>query len=171
MNKNGDLALADLGLSVKKSSGGVEGFSKPVCTLLYQSPEQLFQSQKFYDEKVDIWSLGCIFYELLTGEILFYAKSKDQLIDLMIQQFGTDELGEWEEGKQTEIFKKHAHRLKRNKSLWNSVRSKVHDKNALLLLDVLCRLDPRKRPTANTILNHPFFIEMEDESEDEKLIK
>ena len=153
---------------MKKPSGVVGGFSKPVCTLLYQSPEQLFQSQKLYDEKADIWSLGCIFYELLTGEILFYAKSKDQLIDLMVQQFGNEEFGEWEEGKLTEVYQQHAHRLKRNKSLWNSVSSKIAEKEALSLLDLLCRLDPQKRPNANVILNHPFFTEMDESSDNEK---
>lgn len=146
----------------------VGGFSKPVCTLLYQSPEQLFQSQKLYDEKADIWSLGCIFYELLTGKILFYAKSKDQLIDLMVQQFGREEFDEWEDGKTTEVLKERNHRVKGNKSLWNSIRLKVSDENALCLLDMLCRLNPLKRPNAHEILNHPFFNEGDDLSEDEK---
>ena len=35
----------------------------------YRPPENIMNS--FYNEKADIWSLGCIIYELLTGEYLF----------------------------------------------------------------------------------------------------
>ena len=35
----------------------------------YRPPENIMNS--FYNEKADIWSLGCIIYELLTSEYLF----------------------------------------------------------------------------------------------------
>ena len=38
-----------------------------VTTPLYKAPECFF-GKKFYDQKVDIWACGCIFYELLTSE-------------------------------------------------------------------------------------------------------
>ena len=34
---------------------------------------------KEYDFSADIWSLGCILYELVTGKIAFFAISKEEL--------------------------------------------------------------------------------------------
>lgn len=147
-----------MGLSAKRPNGISGGFSKPVCTLLYQSPEQLFRSSKGYNEKADIWGVGCIFYELLAGNPLFYAaKSQDQLIDLILQRFGEEEFGSWEEGKQTEVFKSHLHRLRKQKTIFQGLKSLVSDENALSLLDLMCSVNPDKRPTASECLKHLFL--------------
>jgi len=46
---------------------------KTVTTLLYRAPEQLFKPS-LVDEpvKMDVWSLGCILGELITGKPLYY---------------------------------------------------------------------------------------------------
>lgn len=48
------------------------------CTLAFSSPEQCLG--KPTDFKSDIWSLGCILYELITGKQLFSAESLPQLV-------------------------------------------------------------------------------------------
>ena len=160
VNRYGHLALADLGLSAQKPSGVSGGFFKPVCTLLYQSPEQLFRSSKGYNEKADIWGLGCVLYELLTGRIFFQAaKSQDQLVDIILQHYGAQEFEAWKEGHESEVFKKHAHRLKRTQTIFNGIRTRVKDTQALHLLESLCCLNPEKRPSASEVLAHPFFEE------------
>jgi NIMA (never in mitosis gene a)-related kinase len=58
---DGSLKLGDLGLGRFMSSQTIEAFSR-VGTPLYMSPEVLKGSG--YDWKSDIWSLGCIVYEL-----------------------------------------------------------------------------------------------------------
>lgn len=45
-----------------------------VSTRYYRAPEIMLTWRK-YDEKVDIWSAGCIFAELLLGEPLFPGKN------------------------------------------------------------------------------------------------
>ena len=42
-------------------------------TPLYMAPELV--KQDMYTEKVDVWSLGCIVYQLLTGITPFDAKN------------------------------------------------------------------------------------------------
>lgn len=46
-------------------------------TFFYMSPEQIRISDEI-DSRSDMYSLGCIFYELLTGEKLFEAANKDE---------------------------------------------------------------------------------------------
>ena len=60
---DGSLKLGDLGLGRFFSSQTYEAFSR-VGTPLYMSPEVL--SGNGYDWKSDVWSMGCIAYELAT---------------------------------------------------------------------------------------------------------
>lgn len=60
---DGSLKIGDLGLGREFSSKTVEAFSK-VGTPLYMSPEVIQGSG--YDWKSDIWSIGCVLYELAT---------------------------------------------------------------------------------------------------------
>lgn len=61
ISANGALKIGDLGLGRVFSSQTVEAYSK-VGTPLYMSPELL--RGEGYDMKSDIWSLGCIAYEM-----------------------------------------------------------------------------------------------------------
>ena len=63
ISADGDLKLGDLGLGWALSSQTFEAYSR-VGTPLYMSPEVLDGSG--YDTKSDVWSLGCIAYELCT---------------------------------------------------------------------------------------------------------
>lgn len=53
-------------------------------TPLYMSPE-LIQEMP-YDHTADLWSLGCILYELHTGAPPFYTKSIFQLVQLIVRE-------------------------------------------------------------------------------------
>ena len=50
-----------------------------VGTPLIMAPEILLGKQ--YDHTVDIWSLGCLFYKMLTGFNVFAGESKHGLIE------------------------------------------------------------------------------------------
>ncbi|KMT09209.1 hypothetical protein BVRB_6g133110 [Beta vulgaris subsp. vulgaris] len=70
------LKIADFGLSRFLNSGD---YAETVCgSPLYMAPEMLgFQR---YDYKVDMWSIGAIFFELLNGYPPFYGRTNVQLL-------------------------------------------------------------------------------------------
>ncbi|KAF9765028.1 putative cell division protein kinase [Nosema granulosis] len=81
VDKEGTLKIADFGLS-RSFEIQVPPYSSEVVTLWYRSPELLCGSTN-YSFYVDIWSLGCIMFEILTGEPLFPGEDKQQMLELI----------------------------------------------------------------------------------------
>lgn len=70
MAKLGDFGLAKpIGYPINRTH------TKEVQTLWYRAPELLLGHFK-YSPALDIFSLGCIFYEMLIGEALFKGNSE-----------------------------------------------------------------------------------------------
>ncbi|KAH8584957.1 kinase domain-containing [Cryptosporidium sp. chipmunk genotype I] len=74
--KTAIVKLGDFGLA-RYLSGRNQLATTHVGTPYYMSPEVLGKGE--YDEKSDIWSLGCCIYEILAGRPPFYARSYDEL--------------------------------------------------------------------------------------------
>jgi len=72
INDLSSLVLVDFGLSCTRDS---ETYFKVCGTPGYIAPEILNKMFYLPFEKIDVFSLGCIFYELLTEKFLFHAKS------------------------------------------------------------------------------------------------
>jgi len=53
-------------------------------TIFYMSPEQL-RADRDLDQRADIYSLGCIAYEMLTGEPPYYGRSLEDVISRIIR--------------------------------------------------------------------------------------
>ena len=82
---NSSIKISDFGLSIKlrdnelaKSLVGTPFNMDPLILKKYQSDEGENSSQG-YNEKVDIWSLGTICYQMLTGDTLFTGNNFDDL--------------------------------------------------------------------------------------------
>ena len=75
--KNLNVKLIDFGNSFfsSQSSAYFEDFD--LQSMYYKAPEILFGTK--FDEKIDMWSLGCVFVELFLGKCLFPATSKQRL--------------------------------------------------------------------------------------------
>jgi cyclin-dependent kinase len=72
------LKLADFGLA-RGFGVPVKNYTDEVVTLWYRPPDVLMGS-KTYSTSVDIWSIGCIFAEMVTKKPLFPGTSnEDQL--------------------------------------------------------------------------------------------
>jgi len=69
INREGLLKLADFGLA-RAFGIPVKNFTHEVVTLWYRAPDILLGS-KNYTTSVDIWSVGCIFAEIVNRQALF----------------------------------------------------------------------------------------------------
>ena len=71
INSRGMLCIADFGLA-RKYADPLKEYTNLVVTLWYRAPELLLGGKK-YGAEIDMWSLGCIFAEIITKEPLLPA--------------------------------------------------------------------------------------------------
>jgi cell division cycle 2-like protein len=74
----GELKLCDFGSATRKKPDGKPHQACPVGTLQYNAPE-LLDGNWYYGPAVDMWGLGCVMAELLSGERLFQAESEYEM--------------------------------------------------------------------------------------------
>ncbi|CAD8093051.1 unnamed protein product [Paramecium sonneborni] len=75
--------LIDFGL-VKRTVSDYSNQTIGVGSLFYQAPE-LIEKNNQYDQKVDIWALACVMYEVLTGESFFTNNSQQDFLTQLTQ--------------------------------------------------------------------------------------
>ena len=72
-----NLKLTDFGHSIIFEKGDV--FTKILGTVYYLAPEMFLR--QLYDERIDIWMLGIVYYEMLTGEPPFQGEAEKDIIN------------------------------------------------------------------------------------------
>ena len=77
IDQNGKVYIADFGIAITK--GDLEGLSESIGTLAYMSPEQLAGESQLIEARTDIYALGVILFELLTGPHPFPSKTSLEL--------------------------------------------------------------------------------------------
>uniref|UniRef100_A0A9J8BRM1 Protein kinase domain-containing protein n=2 Tax=Cyprinus carpio TaxID=7962 RepID=A0A9J8BRM1_CYPCA len=86
ISDRGELKLADFGLARAKSVP-TKTFSNEVVTLWYRPPDVLLGSTD-YSTSLDIWGVGCIFYEMITGRPLFPGSTVEDELHLIFRILG-----------------------------------------------------------------------------------
>lgn len=94
INSTNLVKIADFGLG-RIVGKRLQTMSKQIETLWYRAPELLLGTVH-YDLSVDMWSLGCIFYEVAEGLVLFHTESQIGQIFEIMKQCGTPKQSEWE---------------------------------------------------------------------------
>ena len=83
--------LMDGGTSIQLIDFGSSCFEnrtifKYIQSRFYRAPEVMFQMK--YGTQIDMWSLGCVIYELLFGKPLFNGKSEGEMMVLIAEVLG-----------------------------------------------------------------------------------
>ena len=87
MSAKGELKLADFGLA-RAQSVPSKTFSNEVVTLWYRPPDILLGSND-YTTTIDIWGVGCIFFEMISGKPLFPGATVDEEMHFIFRVLGT----------------------------------------------------------------------------------
>uniref|UniRef100_A0A8B9PB60 cyclin-dependent kinase n=1 Tax=Apteryx owenii TaxID=8824 RepID=A0A8B9PB60_APTOW len=93
INAEGAIKLADFGLA-RAFGVPVRTYTHEVVTLWYRAPEILLGC-KYYSTAVDIWSLGCIFAEMITRRALFPGDSEIDQLFRIFRTLGTPDEAMW----------------------------------------------------------------------------
>jgi len=79
ISSNGQLKLSDFGLATFAAAQNLTAAGKTMGTFRYMSPEQI--RGKNIGAKADLYSLGCVMYEVLTGKPPFDGTSAAEILD------------------------------------------------------------------------------------------
>ncbi|KAG5029153.1 hypothetical protein AAZX31_05G113800 [Glycine max] len=146
------LKLADFGLA-RAFGIPVRTFTHEVVTLWYRAPEILLGSRQ-YSTPVDIWSVGCIFAEMVNQRPLFPGDSEIDELFKIFRIMGTPNEDTWPGVTSLPDFKS-AFPKWQPKDLKNVVPNL--EPAGLDLLSSMLYLDPSKRITARSALEHEYF--------------
>lgn len=163
INENCDLKICDFGLA-RVTESQMTGY---VSTRYYRAPEIMLTWQK-YDEAVDIWSVGCIFAEMMEGKPLFPGKDYVHQFFIITELLGTppDDVVQTIGSESTLKFVKSLPHRDRTPFSERFKESAVIDPVAIDLLEKMLVFDPRQRVTADEALAHPYLAEYHDEADE-----
>lgn len=159
LNNKGGIKIGDFGLARFFSKVVKKRYTNQVATIYYRAPE-LFLGEENYSTEIDIWSLGCIFLELLTGDIVFRAhKEKPKINDIFLsicKICGTPDEISWPDISSmkyySQLMPKEKYENKLNKQNFPNI-----DEVTLDLVKKMLTLNPKKRITIEEIKKHPYL--------------
>ncbi|KAI8914423.1 kinase-like domain-containing protein [Gorgonomyces haynaldii] len=156
INGDGELRICDFGLARVKESL-MTGY---VATRYYRAPEIMLTWQR-YGNAVDIWSVGCILGEMMTGKPVFPGRDHVEQFSMFSSLLGSPP------AKVVESISS-ANTLQFVQSLHLQDHASIRDKFKEFnqdATDLLCQMlnwDPQGRITAKQALDHPYLAEFHD---------
>ena len=157
-NANCKLKICDFGLArvAFNDTPTTIFWTDYVATRWYRAPELCGAFFSKYTPAIDIWSIGCIFAEVLTGKPLFPGKSVVHQLDLMTDLLGTPSLDAISKVRNDKA-RKYLTEMRKKHPVPFAQKFPNADPLALRLLERLLAFDPMDRPTAEEALADPYF--------------
>ncbi|KAI9154092.1 hypothetical protein LWI28_020791 [Acer negundo] len=147
----GLLKIADLGLG-RAFTVPLKSYTHEIVTLWYRAPEVLLGSTH-YSPAVDIWSVGCIFAEMVRRQALFPGDSEFQQLLHIFRLLGTPTEKEWP--GVTSLRDWHVYPLWEPQNLARAVPSLGPE--GVDLLSSMLKYNPADRISAKAAMDHPYF--------------
>lgn len=156
VNEDCELRILDFGLA-RMSDEEMTGY---VATRWYRAPE-IMLNWMHYSDKVDMWSVGCIMAELLTGQVLFPGMDNiDQLTKILTVtgKPGLDFLTKIESESARVYVQSMEDFPRKNFEQFFMGANPA----AINILEKMLDLDQDNRPSAAQALAHPYFAQFHD---------
>ena len=153
---NDNVKLADLGSC--KGIYNKPPFTEYISTRWYRAPECLL-TDGYYNYKMDIWGLGCVYFELLTFTPLFPGDNEIDEVNKINKILGSPD---------DTLFEKLIQKSQRRNELNFEYQRGIGIQKFLShvspdcvdLINKMIEYDPEKRLTAQKCLNHIYFKDL-----------
>ena len=146
-----ELKIADLGLG-RAFSIPLKSYTHEIVTLWYRAPEILLGSA-LYSTPVDMWSIGCIFAELVRKTPMFPGESEVQQLLHIFKVLGTPDESVWPGVSKLKDWHEFPQWKPQNlKTFFPTLEPEGLD-----LLQRCLVYDPKERISAKEAMAHPFF--------------
>ncbi|KAL5125789.1 Mitogen-activated protein kinase 20 [Glycine soja] len=157
-NANCKLKICDFGLArvAFNDTPTTVFWTDYVATRWYRAPELCGSFYSRYTPAIDIWSIGCIFAEVLIGKPLFPGKNVVHQLDLMTDLLGTPSLDAISKVRNDKA-RRYLTSMRKKQPIPFAQKFPNADPLALQLLERLLAFDPKDRPTAEEALADPYF--------------
>jgi serine/threonine-protein kinase SRPK3 len=165
--ENPIIKLTDFGFYCHNS----EKFNNSFGTRYYMAPEIILHGD--CSNKVDIWALGCMLYELLTGEILFDPHSDERgstnfhHLEMIINLCGEFNKSFIKSAKNYNKYFKNDKLIgieyDEKISTFDKIKRKLNSHNItnpdiFYLIESMLKLNPSNRPSVKDLLKHQWLI-------------
>jgi len=152
----GILKVGDFGLA-REYGSPLKHYTPIVVTLWYRAPELLLGT-KIYSTAVDVWSVGCIFGELLGMQPLFPGKSELDELNRIFKELGTPSEAIWPGYSSLPNVKNAQFADFRYNHLRDRFKDRLSDRG-FSLINKFLTYDPSRRIPCQEALNNDYFHE------------
>ncbi|KAF9288473.1 MAP kinase [Linnemannia elongata] len=173
VNADCELKICDFGLArgfSDDAESNVGFMTEYVATRWYRAPEIMLSFQS-YTKAIDMWSVGCIFAEMLGGKPLFKGRDYVDQLNQILQILGTPD-----EATLRRVGSERAQAYIRSLPRMPTIHfQQLYPRASPLAIDLLEKLlnfDPAARITVEQALAHPYlaaYHEEDDEPSHEKV--
>lgn len=165
LNSNCDLKICDFGLARGAKPDDHAGFlTAYVATRWYRAPE-IMLSWREYTNAVDLWSVGCIFAEIIGRRPLFPGKDYIDQLKRVIEIIGSPSSDDLE-NIVSERTRKFVASLPYKERIPFTMRFPKASPLAADLLERMLVFDPARRISVADALEHPYLASLHDPSDE-----